>query len=303
MNQRHLLTALLLPACIQAAAQQVRISDFRQVSAADSERSADLASPVRDADGKACAVLVLETGESGWTFEAGLAGIVDVQSREGQVRVWLPSGAKELSVSHPRLGTLRGWPIPVSMAPGGIYAMKLGAIRPTPVRTFTGAGPRRTAPQRRIAVAPDVPRVSPKGPCSHFIDAYVGFVQDELESEDLFFGMRYTYLGGRIGPYVSAALSRDESWSVSGGLALRLSSGKGNPDWQLYGGAGLVDVCTPSGEAGVRVGWLSDGAVSRWDFGAGCQVWEGVVMPTVEVGLCIWGIPVVIGLGLCLGAL
>lgn len=102
MNQRHLLTALLLPACIQAAAQQVRISDFRQVSAADSERYADLASPVRDADGEACAVLVLETGESGWTFEAGLAGIVDVQSREGQVRVWLPSGGEgALGIASP----------------------------------------------------------------------------------------------------------------------------------------------------------------------------------------------------------
>ena len=36
----------------------------------------------------------------------------------------------------------------------------------------------------------------------------------------------------------------------------------------------------------------------RWDFGFGCQFTRGTITPTVSLGLYIWGIPTLIGIGL-----
>ena len=324
--KHYLIPILLILAAVPLHAQQISISGFSRLTACDNALS-EPGGVVGGPNGEPCALLVLSTREKGWTFDAGLAGIADIAYAEDEIRLWVGSEARHLTVSHPVYGVLRDWTLPVTLERGGTYQMRLEHVNPAPVRTASGsrtggtvtpslpAGTSRRVSSRpgstgytssvpSVQLVPSRPDVTPgKGLCHHFIDAYLGFVQEEYEYGETFFGMRYTYLGGRIGPYVAAAVSDDESWSLTGGLTLRLGSGRDNPDWQLYGGAGLVDGCALAGEAGVRIGWLSEGRVSRWDFGAGCQFWEGTLMPTVEVGLCIWGIPVVIGLGLCLGAI
>lgn len=304
-TRTHILSALLLVAgCHQAAAQDIRISGFTEGPFPTSDRQ--VATPLLyDTDGEPCALLRLETKQKGWTFDAGLAGIVDVSYGEESVLLWLPSGARTITVAHPTYGALREWRIPQSLDPGHTYSVKLDVFKPRPASAPVRTAPVRPAPSDRPSrVVLPFPQTEPKGPCNHFIDAFAGTVLEEGEFADChFFGLRYTYIGTRLGPYVSAAFSGDEDFSFSGGLSIRLGNGTGDPDWQLYGGAGVIDNCALLGEAGVRVGWLSDHKVSRWDFGVGCQVWEGGVMPTVEVGLCIWGIPVCFCLGLALCAI
>ena len=306
ITRKNILAALLLCAgSILAAAQEIRITGFAE----GPYPGPGPASPPAfryDADGEPCTVLRMETEQTGWTFDAGLDGVVDISCGDGEVILWLPAGARSITVAHPSYGTLRSWRIPVSLSPGHTYSMKLGVFHPKPASVpVRQAAPVRTVPalQPAQAVIPS-PQTGPKVPCNHFIDVFAGSVLEDGEFADChFFGLRYTYIGKRLGPYVSAAFSGDEDFSFSGGLSIRLGNGTGDPDWQLYGGAGVIDNCALLGEAGVRVGWLSDHKVSRWDFGVGCQVWEGGVMPTVEVGLCIWGIPVCFCLGLALCAI
>ena len=300
-RQTILLTALLsIAGCIQASGQGIHITGFTE-DASPASLTSDLPAAPRDPDGEPCAVLLMETKQKGWTFEAGLAGIVDVSYGEESVVLWLPAGARTITVAHPTYGVLRDWRIPVTLSPGHTYSMKLDVSRPKPAY----------APARRVTPPLPVRTVSParqqddaRRPCSHFIDAWAGSVLEEGEVADChFFGIRYTFMGRKLGPYAAAGLSGDDDYSFSGGLALRLGDGTSNPDWHIYAGGGLIDGCGLLGEAGVRVAWLSDRKVSRWDFGVGCQVWEGCVMPTVEVGLCIWGIPVCLCLGIALGAI
>ena len=77
MTLRTLTAALLLAAlpCLGAAAQEIRITGFSP--SGPTAVSGD--APVRlDADGRPCALLRMETSRDGWTFDAGLCGIVDV---------------------------------------------------------------------------------------------------------------------------------------------------------------------------------------------------------------------------------
>jgi len=323
--KRYFIPILLFLAAARLPAQEIRISGFSRIAELE-ESLTEPGGSVCGSDGEPCALLVLSTREKGWTFDAGLAGIADICYAEDEIRLWVGAGTRSLTVSHPVYGVLRNWTVPVTLESGGVYRMRLGHVSPTvsaapfgtrPSGTVT---PGRPAPApKRNGPAPAVPRrvgVPPvpgsvaqgngsacKGYCSHFVDAYAAFLPDGGEVYDAFLGLRYTYLGGRIGPYFAAAYSLEESYSLFGGIALRLGNGGSDPDWQVYGGLGLMDGCHLAGEAGVRIGWLSEGKVSRWDFGGGCQLWEGTLMPTVEVGLCIWGIPVLVGLGLCLGAI
>ena len=268
----------LLLALATAGAQTVRISGFAPAPA--ESRAPDT---VYDADGTPCSVLRMETAESGWTFEAGLDGIVDVVYGRRCIYVYVPSGARTLSVARPGFAPLRDWAVPVSLEPGMTYRMRLEARRP--------------------AVRRDPDEYD--GFSWHFADAWAGPVtgRDGFTGEN-FFGIRYSYMQHRVGPYVSAAFSTHESNAIWIGAACRFTRPlTSDLDFQAYGGVGLIDGRHVGAEAGVRFGWKGSRRLSGLDFGVGCQVFRDGFVPTVEVGLYIWGVPVLCGLCLVMGAL
>ena len=104
-------------------AAQIRISDFKQ-SHTDGAAS-DVRTSLSDTDGKLCAVLKLETKQSGWTFDTGLAGIIDTRYEDGLIWLYVPASARKITVAHKEYGVLREWSFPVSLEPGHAYTMKL----------------------------------------------------------------------------------------------------------------------------------------------------------------------------------
>ena len=312
MKKSLLILFLLQSIC---AAAQVRISDFKLV-VADGAAS-DVRTSLQDPDGRLCAVLKLEARQNGWTFDAGLAGIMDTRYETGVIWLYVPASARKLTVAHKEYGVLRDWNFPVSLEPGRTYTMKLSYERPRPAPTPKASDPRTTTtptPQRK-SVAPQasfiperparvVVRSEERNFCNHFADFYTGFscskeYSGKYEfSDDYWFGFTYTWIGNRVGPYLSAGLDFDMSYSVIGGAAFRLTNPQtASLDWQLYGGAGLIDGSFGF-DVGTRFAWRSTSKLSHWDFGFGCQFFHGNIMPTVSVGLYIWGIPAVIGLSL-----
>ena len=289
---RNFLTILALLFSVAAGAQSIRISGFKATIT-----DATVPDAVQDADGALCAILRMETKETtGWTFEAGMAGITDVMYGKDVIYVYVPAGARNLSVAHPHAAPLRNWNIPQRLEPGRTYTMKMEIFTP------------KSAPAPRPEKAPSprkASRVDGKDFCWHFADSYIGFVNDrEGYTGEFLAGLRYTYLQHRVGPYISAAFSTDETSSFFAGAAYRFTSPEASDlDLQAYGGIGLVRGSLLGGEAGIRFGWKSQHKLSGLDFGIGCQVWKGAIVPTVEVGLYIWGVPVVCGLCLALHAL
>ena len=313
--KRILLTlCLLLPPVLRA--QTLRIDDFR-MDLADGA-AADPRTMVPDLDGEPCAALRIETQLSGWTFDAGLGGIMDVRYVKGAVILYIPAGTRRLTVAHKEYGILRDWPFPTPLESGRTYSMKLVRVpaapkpqpksSPLPDRRAAGRPSRETAPNP--SVQRDAAPVSSGGKsfCRHFVDMYLGYGFERFDgglcaSGQTWTGLSYTWIGNRIGPYVSAGWDFDSSFSVMAGGAFRLTPPESAQlDWQLYGGAGLIDERLGV-EIGTRFGWRTHSPVSKWDFGVGCQLYRDHVVPTVSVGLYIWGIPTVIGLCICLSAI
>ena len=271
----------MLLACSFCRAQSVSLTDFKPLL---SDQTALREKTSRtDVDGRTCALLKIYTSEPGWSFDAGLPGIMDTHYAEGEIWLYLPCTVRALTVSHRSYKPLVDWPIPVTLESGRTYSVKLSVNKSTPVQqVYTPVNKNKLF-------------------CSHFIDAGAGFCIDRScgFTEETFFGVQYTYLGQKVGPYVSAAFSTDESFSVFAGAAVRLLSPQDSDlDWHVYGGLGLVYGNTLGFDVGTRFAWKSEASVSHWDFGFGCQFFGNTVMPSVNVGFYIWGIPVAVGLGL-----
>lgn len=297
--------------------QSLQISDFK--AAVADGTGADARTAVTDPDEELCAVLRMETKLTGLTFEAGLYGIIDVRYGEGVVYVYLPRSARKISVAHKDYEALRDWPIPMTLEAGRTYSMKLAVETPKPKPA--------PAPAKRVAHAPTrsqtynpvaktvqqpvkkemavVPQT--KDFCTHFIDAYVGFQCYEFDygfsMDDYWVGASYTWLEKRVGGYVSAGIDMDVAFSLFAGPAVRLTSPETSGlDLQLYSGIGVMNGSFAV-DTGLRFAWRSKYDVSLWDFSIGCQYYDKTIVPTVSVGLGIWGIPVIIGLGLSIIAL
>ena len=329
MKRFLILLALLRVLSIPA---QIRISDFA-LSTTDGA-APDVRTACFDPDGDPCALLKLGTDLSGWTFDAGIAGILDVRYEKGAIWLFVPKSARSLSVSHPQYGVLRDWTFPESLEAGRTYTMKLdyqgpgktagrrtarkvqrpapGTILPSGQRP--GTEPVIVASSLPVATNPGSPysfieRALPRTSfCEHFIDLYAGcaLMQGEtgFETTDQYrFGISYTWNGHRVGPYVSAATDFDGAFSILTGAAFRLTDPRTSSlDWQLYAGTGLIDGKAGL-DAGLRFAWRSSSSVSKADIGVGCQFYSDTIIPNVSVGLYILGIPVALGIGLLFCAL
>ena len=117
--QRIVTTILSAMLPILAAGQAVSVIDFMPV-AADASTVCEARS-LTDASGSPCSVVKGLTDYTDWTFEAGLAGIVDVRNENDAICLYIPATARILSFSHPKYGAVRDWTIPQTLLPGYCY--------------------------------------------------------------------------------------------------------------------------------------------------------------------------------------
>ena len=153
---------ILILLLIQSASvcAQIRISNFRQV--VPDGASVDLRTALTDPEGQLCSVLKLETKQSGWTFDAGTAGIVDTRYEDEIIWVYVPAYARNLTVAHKEYGVLREWGFPVSLEAGHTYTMELSYDRPQPKPVSfnrplpASLRPLRHKPRRRPAIIREI---------------------------------------------------------------------------------------------------------------------------------------------------
>ena len=128
---------------ILAAGQAVSVIDFMPV-AADASTVCEARS-LTDASGSPCSVVKVLTDYTDWTFEARLAGIVDVRNENDAICLYIPATARILSFSHPKYGAVRDWTIPQTLLPGYCYSLRL-KIRQTPEHAAAGLPDRIPTP-------------------------------------------------------------------------------------------------------------------------------------------------------------
>ena len=261
-----------------------------------------------DRNGEPCALLRIETTETGFTFDGGLIGVTDVSYHKGEVWVYMPRGARKLSVSHSRFGYLRDWPFPFPVEGGRTYLLTLEAVPPAPVvvqdtvyntvyvdRYVDRVIERKVRAPRIRRPRPDF---SPFG--SHYAYTTLGMSVYEGDVIDMSWGLGYAFVPGRVGGYASVLFDEGDPM-VNAGPVVRLTGGRGPVDLQVYAGAGTYGGYCMSGDMGIRFSFRSEVGrkLSLWDVSMGCSYADGTYCPYMSFGIGITGSV----LGICLGLL
>lgn len=76
-----------------------------------------------DQNGEVAALIKVVTSEKGFTFDGGALGIVATNQHTGEIWVYVPRGARKLTIKHQNYGVLRDYYYPISIEGGKTYEM------------------------------------------------------------------------------------------------------------------------------------------------------------------------------------
>ena len=112
---RIILTLCLLGLGLSIYAQKISVESFKSLP---SDLSARVNFPQKDQNGDLCAIIKVVTTETGFNWEAGQLGIVKAEKKTGEYWIYVPFGAKRLTIKHNQLGVLRDYfyPEPIEKA-------------------------------------------------------------------------------------------------------------------------------------------------------------------------------------------
>lgn len=85
--------------------------------------------PLKDKDGLLCAMIKVVTPETGFEFDGGSLGIIEVERKTGEYWVYIPRGAAAITIKHDVLGVLRNYTYPIPIEAAAVYEMKLTSGR------------------------------------------------------------------------------------------------------------------------------------------------------------------------------
>lgn len=102
--------------------QNITVKSFKQLS---SDMDARVTFPKTDQNGQKCAIIKVQTTETGFSWDGDMLGIVASEKKVGEYWLYIPRGAKRLTIKHERLGVLRDYPYPESIKEATVYEMVL----------------------------------------------------------------------------------------------------------------------------------------------------------------------------------
>ena len=101
-------------------AQKLDVESFRKLSDMD----ARVNYPVLDQNGEKCAIIKVSTNQEGFVFEGDGLGITDVVKKTAEYWVYVPNGAKRLTIKHDLLG-LKRYVYPEAIEEAASYELSL----------------------------------------------------------------------------------------------------------------------------------------------------------------------------------
>ena len=112
--------------CLNIVAQTISVASFKLL---ETDLTANtVGSMEQDQNGEVAALIKVVTTQTGFTFDGGALGIVKTKQTPGEIWVYLPHGAKKITIKHPQYGILRDYYYPISIEAARTYEMivKLG---------------------------------------------------------------------------------------------------------------------------------------------------------------------------------
>ena len=115
----------MLIAVFISEAQNISVSSFRLL---ETDLTANTHGTIEhDQNGEVAALIKVVTTQTGFVFDGGALGIVKTVQKPAEIWVYVPRGLKKISISHPQLGILRDYYLPVAIASAKTYEMVLVA--------------------------------------------------------------------------------------------------------------------------------------------------------------------------------
>lgn len=100
----------------------IAVKTFRLL---DSDLDARVNYPLKDQNGDPCAIIKVVTTQKGFIFDGGMTGITKTVDKPAEIWVYVPWGLKRLTISHPQLGMLRDYILPIPIAKATVYELVL----------------------------------------------------------------------------------------------------------------------------------------------------------------------------------
>lgn len=99
---------------------KIEVASFRRL---ETDISARVTAPRTDQNGEVCALIRVVTSEPDLMFEPDALGIVARENHPGEVWLYVPRGARRVSLMHSRLGVLRNYFYPDIIEQATVYEM------------------------------------------------------------------------------------------------------------------------------------------------------------------------------------
>ena len=124
----QLVFSLLLVCSSTLLAQpKMRIPSF---SRQENDLTARVDAPKKDQNGDVCAIIKVVTPETGFNWEPDRLGIIAVETKVGEYWLYIPWGAKRLTIKHEKFGVLRDYMYPIPIEKATVYILELVAEQP-----------------------------------------------------------------------------------------------------------------------------------------------------------------------------
>ncbi|MFZ4725788.1 MAG: PEGA domain-containing protein [Paludibacter sp.] len=118
-----LTTTFLSLLIFSSFAQQINVKSFRML---ESDQEARIISPKKDQNGKKAAIIKVVTSQTGFVFDFGMIGnALATEQKTGEIWVWVPAGARKVTINHQQLGVLRNYEFEIDIQEATVYEMKL----------------------------------------------------------------------------------------------------------------------------------------------------------------------------------
>ena len=132
MKTRTLLPLFLLLSLSNTLLAQPKIS-VKSFERKENDLTARTYFPRKDQNGDVCAIIKVVTTQTGFTWDSDGLGIVAAEPKTGEYWIYVPYGAKRLTIQHPQLGILRDYMYPLPIEKATVYILELTTARVTTV--------------------------------------------------------------------------------------------------------------------------------------------------------------------------
>ena len=128
LKMKLLIGMILLLSISVVEAQQLSVKSFRKL---ENDLSARGSEGRMDQNGDKCAIIKVVTNEKGFVFEPDALGLVGSVGKTSEIWLYVPYGAKRLTIKHPELGMLRDYVYPERIEKACVYELVLttGRVR------------------------------------------------------------------------------------------------------------------------------------------------------------------------------